>query len=130
MKVLVSADKKLRDDDFCFVPSGEIVYEQAITCSSLEKALNYCGCGRSLSGTTTPKATTTMEVREVDMDDDDLMALAIEVGKVSGWGARLVLRGLDRMREEAERFDVGTLVHARVSPASGKFVYESWEPDA
>jgi hypothetical protein len=127
MKVLVSVDKKGRDDDFCFVPDGEIVYEQAITCSSLEKALNYCGCGRSLSGTTTRKATTTMEVREVEMSDDDLFALAAEVGKFSGWGGRYVLRGLDRMREEAERFPVGTLVRARVSPASGKFVYESYE---
>lgn len=126
MKVLVSVDKKGRDDDFCFVPDGEIVYESGMTCSDVEKALYQCGCGRSLSGTKTFKGTTTMEVREVEMTDDDMVELALEVGKSSGWGARYILHGLDRMREEAEQFPVGALVRARVSPASGEFIYESY----
>lgn len=127
MKVLVSVNKKGRQDDFCFVPDGEIVYEQAITCSDYQRAIQ-CGCGRSLSGTTTPKATSTMEVREVDMTSDDLVELALKVGKKAGWGARYVLHGLDRMREEAERFDVGTLVRARITALDpDTFVYEAYE---
>lgn len=126
VKVLVSVNKPGRDDDFCFVPDGEIVYESAVTCSDYDKAVNYCGCGRSLSGTTTPKATTTMEVREVEMDDDDFFQLAAEVGKKTGWGGRYILGGLDRMREAAEDFPVGTLVRARVSALTGDFVYDSY----
>lgn len=124
MKVLVAVKpSEPKDDDFCFVPDGEILYEQAITCSGYKKAIE-CGCGRSLSGTTTPKATTTMEVREVDLTDDDLFALAAEVGKASGWGGRYVLHGLDRMREAAEEYPVGTLVRARISVMhDDKFIY-------
>lgn len=127
MKVLVSVNIKSKEDDFCFAPDGEIVYEQAVTCSDFERAIQ-CGCGRSLSGTDTPKATTTMEVREVDMSSDDLVELALRVGRATGWGARYVLHGLDRMREEAEQFPVGTLVRARITAMDPeKFIYEEAE---
>lgn len=124
MKVLVSVDRPTRADDFCFVPDGEIVYEQALTCSSFDRAMQ-CGCGRSLAGTTTHKATSMMEVREVDMSDDDLMALALKCGKETGWGARVVLYGLDAMRTAAKKFPVGTQVTARIQAlAPDTFVYE------
>lgn len=117
MKVLVAVNRPVRDDDFCWVPDGEILYEQGLSCSSYERAMQ-CGCGRSLAGTVTHKATSTMEVAEVDMSDDDLVALALKAGKEAGWGARYVLSGLDQMREAAEQFDVGTQVEARLSPAA------------
>lgn len=125
MKVLVAVNRPVREDDFCWVPDGEIVYEQALTCSSYDRAMQ-CGCGRSLAGTATHKATSTMQVAEVDLTDDDLVALALQVGKEAGWGARYVLHGLDRMREEADRFPVGTQVSARISPLDpDTFVYEA-----
>lgn len=125
MKVLVSVNRPVRVDDFCFVPDGEIVYEQGITCSSYDRAMQ-CGCGRSLSGTTTHKATSTMEVAEVDLTEDDLMRLALKVGEETGWGSRYVLQGLDRMRDEAQRFEVGTQVSARIAALEpDRFVYEA-----
>ena len=123
MKVLVSVNRPTREDDFCFVPDGEIVYEQALTCSSYGRAMQ-CGCGRSLAGTTTHKATSTMEVQDVDVSDDDLIALALQCGKETGWGARYVLQGLDKMRKAAEKFPVGTQVEARIAPRSMKVKYQ------
>lgn len=125
MKVLVSVNKPVRKDDFCWVPDGEILYEQGLTCSSFERAMQ-CGCGRSLAGTTTHKSTSTMEVAEVDMSDDDLIRLALKCGEETGWGARYVLAGLDRMREEAAQFEVGTQVSARISALDPeRFIYEA-----
>lgn len=124
MKVLVAVDKPVTGEDFCWVPDGEILYVQAITCSSYERAMQ-CGCGRSLSGTTTHKATSTMKVAEVDKTEDDMMRLALKVGKEAGWGSRYVLHGLDKMREAAEQFEVGTQVMARILPDSDQFVFEA-----
>jgi hypothetical protein len=125
VKVLVSVNRPVREDDFCWVPDGEIVYEQALTCSSYERAM-LCGCGRSLAGTTTHKSTSTMEVAEVEVSDDDMVALALKVGKETGWGSRYVLYGLDEMRKAADRFPVGTQVEARISAMHpDTFVYEA-----
>jgi hypothetical protein len=121
MKVLVSVNKPVEASDFCFVPDGEIVYELGLVCSNS----STCGCDRSLSGTDTLKATTTMEVREVDLSEGDLLRLAADVGERNGFGGRIVLVGLDSMREAAGKFPVDTLVRAKFDFDAEEFVYEA-----
>jgi len=50
-----------RDNDFCFVPEGEIVTFPVFTCTG-EEADGACGCRRSLCGVHSSTGTTTVKV--------------------------------------------------------------------
>jgi hypothetical protein len=89
MKVLVSTrlTQGHRDNDFCFVREGELVYFGS-ECSG-EKADGRCGCKRSLVGVKCLKATTTMKVVDADLDENDLAAAIHRAWIKGGWFQRL-----------------------------------------
>jgi hypothetical protein len=104
MKLLVAT--KQPDTEFCFVPEGEILFNNISVCCKSDS----CGCNRSLSGTTTFKATTTAKVAEVDMSDQELFELAANAGKESGWGGPTVWASFQGIRGAIEGFELGTIV--------------------
>lgn len=57
-----------RNNDFSFVPEGELVYPSMV-CDRDERAPdNNCGCARSVGGLVCHKATTTFVIGEFDGD--------------------------------------------------------------
>lgn len=68
IKTLVATKKGQgqRPDDFSHAEEGEPVAFPMIECDG-EKVSGVCGCRRSFSGYKTAKATTTAEVREMDL---------------------------------------------------------------
>lgn len=119
MKVLVATNIP-GVTEFCYVPEDEIVSEHGVVCCNS----GYCGCSRSVSGTDTPKATTTVKVAEVDVDRDDLFDLAAKVGRSSGWGGDIVLAGIRKAVEHAEPFEVGTVLQVGFDFDAEDYVYE------
>lgn len=105
MKMLVSTNIP-GVTEFCYVPEGEIVSSHGVVCCNS----GTCGCSRSVSGTDTPRATTTVKVAEVDLDSHDLFDLAAKIGRSSGWGGQIVLRGLQAVAEAAKAHEVGTVL--------------------
>src|SRR3974390_1925713 len=118
MKVLVSTGP-VPYGEFCYVPEGEILASfGAVCCNS-----DYCGCNRSISGTTTYKATTTAKVVErADVSLDDLFQLAAEAGKGTGWGGPIVWRAIGRDQEAIKDIELGTIVEPHYNEES-----KSWE---
>jgi hypothetical protein len=72
MKVLVATSETQgqRDNDFCFVPEGELLHF-GFECDQ-ETIDGTCGCRRSMSGLDCSKATTTIKVIESDITSEDL----------------------------------------------------------
>jgi hypothetical protein len=66
MKVLVATKdtQGRRQNDFCFVPEGELVTFPTFECTS-GTVDDHCGCGRSMTGVRCRKATTTFKVVEM-----------------------------------------------------------------
>lgn len=124
MKVLVATNIP-GVTEFCYVPEGEICYEQALICS----AGPACGCERSISGTDTSRATTTVKVAEVELDHHDLFDLAAKVGRASGWGGDIVLAGLQSAVKVAEGFDVGTVLVIDFDYDKGERLYKPMSPE-
>jgi|SRR5947209_2067838 len=108
-----------RENDFCFVPEGEILDYSAITCSR-ETTDGNCGCKRSLCGLQSHKATTTMKIIEFDGNIEDLGKMIRKSQKDGGWlqdpWQELLEHGLDHaseITEQASKFPVGTVVEYR-----------------
>lgn len=120
IKVLVATRKTQgqRANDFCFVPEGEIV-TFAFECDD-EGPDGSCGCMRSMSGMLARKGTTTMEVQERQITQDELQAMIIKhlqeggwgkiIGKNLAWTAKSDARELIRI---AGQFTPGTIIEKR-----------------
>lgn len=122
MKVLVSTKKThgQRENDFCFVPEGELVYFGS-ECTN-EKTDGRCGCKRSLVGVKCLKGTTTLMVVNMDATEDDL-AEAIHRSWVKGGWSESLRDGRARGRAKrmakklvavASRFRAGSVLERRL----------------
>lgn len=121
IKVFVSTRETQgqRDNDFCFVPEGEIVNLKGITCSG-EMTDGHCGCKRSLYGINCLKSTTTMKVASFDGGIADLAKLIEGSLTKGGWREPRkemldpeILGQASRIAEKASKFPVGTIVEYR-----------------
>ncbi len=76
MKILVSTKKKQgnRNNDFCFVPEGEIVIFPFFECGN-ESVDGECGCKRSLMGIKKLTGTTTFEVADIGISKTEFVKL-------------------------------------------------------
>ena len=79
MKVLTIHDTGRGQPDFCWGVEGEIAIPSVI-CDT-----PGCGCDRSHSGLNSHKASTTVMVREVDLNFDDLVTAAVGFLEAAGW---------------------------------------------
>ena len=119
MKLLTAA-KPRRAEDFSFVPEGEILYNTVIVCCRSDS----CGCNRALSGTATPRATTIAQVSEVDINSDELFALAADVGEKSRWGGPIVWASFQAIQEAIADREVGETLRPKFDFGSGDWIYE------
>lgn len=102
-----------RDNDFCFVPEGELV-RWGTECSGATVD-DYCGCRRSMVGFDCHKATTTMKVVDVDITPEEYVAKykqsLVDCGLMMSQDG-VVADALD-LSDEAEELGLGTIVERR-----------------
>ncbi|NIV30487.1 MAG: hypothetical protein GWN58_13615 [Anaerolineae bacterium] len=99
MKVFVSTteQQERRANDFCFVPEGELV-TFALECDG-EAVDGPCGCRRSMSGAECGKATTTFQVVDRDISEDELVQALYDSYERGGW---VKLCGEDEAKDYAK----------------------------
>jgi hypothetical protein len=127
VKLLVAAPPRApSDNDFSFVPEGEILYNVIIVCCSSDS----CGCARALSGTLTSKAITSARVEEVDISETGLSRLAADVGEKSGWGES-VSASFAAIREAIADIEPGTIVRPKFDfdAEDWEYIPENWAGD-
>lgn len=119
-RILVSTTETQgrRDNDFCWVPDGEMVIAGTeCTHGSID---DDCGCRRSLAGITTHRATTTFKVIDVPLEYEAVMENIRNALNVMGWGSPTLSLIRDRLEEDAkdllrqvEWLPVGTVCEKR-----------------
>jgi hypothetical protein len=112
-----------RDGDFCHAIDGELVLLGLVCATDQKNPDGGCGCGRAFSGMSSLRATTTAEVRDLDVSFDDAV-LAVDGYYVSsGLGpdliggaefAELVAETVAEMAEIAAGLPVGAVVGRRL----------------
>jgi len=85
MKVFVATKKLqgLRINDFCYTIEGELV-KYGFVCDG-ETVDGHCGCQRSMVGFQSQKATTTFQVVEMPITEDDFWKKYIASERDAGW---------------------------------------------
>lgn len=125
MKLLVATGETQgqRENDFCFVPEGEIVRPNAMTCEGAQTD-DHCGCARSWSGIECDKATTTMKVVEIDITLKQLQQKLATAFYRGGWGDIPGNRPNPKVAEQligiASLFPVGTILEYRDNRLSSR----------
>lgn len=76
MKVIVASRRTqgTRPDDFSWTLDGELVHLPAIECASGPA----CGCDRSFAGVASRRATTTAEVAERELTEDQVVRAVLD----------------------------------------------------
>ena len=117
--VATTRDQGRRENDFNFCVDGELVMLGMVCARDQADPDGGCGCGRAFTGLSSHKATTTAQVRDVDLTQADLMLAVQSHLEQSGWTAMGV--GDDSAREFVaemvelgEQFDEGTIVERRI----------------
>jgi len=89
IKVFVSTKQTQgqRQNDFSFVPEGELLTFSVSGPCGNEKADDECGCARSLVGINCFKGTTTAKVVERVLTQNQLARLFKESADKAGWGS-------------------------------------------
>ena len=118
MKIPVSTKQTQgsRENDFSFVPDGEVLYP-SWTCTN-GVADDKCGCSRALSGVHTHKGTTPARVIELPRDE---YAAYIRIATSDAQGGSMVLRAImgppavivDRIARGLAKFREGDVVEYR-----------------
>lgn len=119
MKILVATKETQgqRKNDFNWCNEGEAV-TFAFECDG-EKIDGRCGCRRSMSGTTTLKATTTMKVVESEMSKDSFKTIICNSLKNGGWlennseADNLVEDDVNELLRIASEFPVNSIIEKR-----------------
>lgn len=101
-----------RDNDFCFVPEGEIVTFPVFTCDS-EAADGACGCRRSLCGVRSSTGTTTMKVALLEGGRAELEQAIRFSLRSGGWPQAGIEKIVAKIITAASQFPVGTVVEWR-----------------
>lgn len=123
LKVMVSNGPAQlgRAGDFSWVPEGELVARYGVVCDDERPDGGGCGCGRSFSGLTTFKGTTTAVLVARDVTAAEWIACVESAMREAGW-----LRGIsgsdvsdlldwitDRDLHALQGLPVGTLLGRR-----------------
>lgn len=111
MKVLISTHETQgqRENDFCFVPDGEIV-KFGSECDRDEEADGDCGCHRSLVGVKCSKATTTFKVAGWVGTEEDWKREVEESYYREGWTTAI---DNSELLKVAEMYPLGAILEKR-----------------
>lgn len=118
LKLLVATSRGQgeRPGDFCFAVDGELVYLGFVCARDQEDPDGGCGCGRAFTGLNSGKASTTAEVRELDLSEDDLrMAIGSSLEQAGWEHPEAHIAGMaEDLLELAEDLPVGVLIGRRL----------------
>jgi hypothetical protein len=125
VKVLTATKKTQgeRKSDFFFANEGELVYPSFV-CGDDRRRLaagdadSGCGCGRSVCGVNTHKGTTTFEVSELDVPEEDILQVVVNSMVSAGWEPETGEKVFRGMKKIAESYEVGDVIERR-----GVFVF-------
>jgi hypothetical protein len=76
-----------RENDFDWTVEGELVWLGFVCATDLKDPDGGCGCGRSFSGLSSHRATTTAQVRDLPLSVDDVIAALAGYYESAGYGA-------------------------------------------
>lgn len=123
MKILTATKltQGQRKNDFCFVPQGEIVTFSS-DCDR-EAIDGKCGCRRSMVGLESLKATTTIQVVDLPLTQEQLHNLLQKSLQKSGWTRlmnstevdELIKQDLTALLGVSNAFAIGTVLERRGS---------------
>jgi hypothetical protein len=118
LKLLVASSRAQGDraGDFFWCVEGELVYLGFVCASDEADPDGGCGCGRAFSGMSSHRATTTAEVRELDMTREDVaeaLASSLEEG---GYGRSpdLVEALVEQLLAVPAGYPAGTILERRL----------------
>jgi hypothetical protein len=109
--------------DFCHAIEGELVLCDEVCATDRENPDGGCGCGRAFAGMNSHRATTTAMVRELDLDEQDVVMAVIAYFTTGGLtpdllGAEEFADMIDEVVLDvvtrAEWFPVGTVLSRRL----------------
>ena len=84
MKMLTIHNHRAGTPDFCWGIEGEIAIPTPIVCDRTD-----CGCDRSHGGLNSHRASTTLMVRDVDLDFDDIVTACVGYLEAAGWAQHI-----------------------------------------
>src|SRR5689334_23417206 len=90
---LLTATRERQGDragDFCHAIEGELVLLGFVCATDQADPEGGCGCGRAFSGMSSRRATTTAEVRDLDLSLDDLHRAVEDYYTTTGVGPEVV----------------------------------------
>lgn len=121
MKILVATKETQgqRKNDFCHANESEVVTFTS-ECDG-ESVDGGCGCRRSMGGTVSHKATTTMKLIESNMSKEDFKAVIRKSLETAGWlgltskakADAWVTKDANELLRVASYFQVGDIIEKR-----------------
>jgi hypothetical protein len=133
MKLLVATERTQgdRDDDYTFCVPGELLWITDVCATDRRDPNGRCGCGRGFGGLTSHRATTTGEVVDLDLTEDEVR-LAIRTSLTDqGWlpdvfsdeqRDQIVDEVAADVRAVAGSFPVGAIVRRNLDDVHGYLV--------
>lgn len=119
MKVLAATcvSQGSRDSDFDWTVEGELVWIGMVCARDRKDPDGGCGCGRSFSGLSSHRATTTAQVRDLALSRDDVITALGGYYESAGYGVvepRELDEEVDEMLRVVSAWDVGTVIERRL----------------
>lgn len=117
MKLLVATSRTQgrRANDYDFCVEGELVTPFLPVCArDRADPDGGCGCGRGFAGLNSQRATTTAEIREVELSETDALEAVRSSLEQSGWDPTDAPEMVAGLLEIAEKFPVGAVVERRL----------------
>jgi hypothetical protein len=119
MKVLTStaASQGVRANDFDWTIEGELVWIGWVCAKDRKNPDGGCGCGRSFSGLSSHRATTTAQVRDLPFTRDDVLTALTGYLESAGYGTfepSELVDEVDELLAIVSEWDVGTIIERRL----------------
>jgi hypothetical protein len=119
MKVLTAtaASQGTRDNDFDWTDEGELVWIATVCAADRSDPDGGCGCGRSFSGLSSHRATTTAQVRDLALSRVDVMRALAGYYESAGYGVFApseLEQEVDDMLRVVSAWDAGTVFERRL----------------
>jgi hypothetical protein len=119
MKILTAtaAGQGARDNDFDWTIEGELVWIGLVCATDRRNPDGGCGCGRSFSGLSSHRATTTAQVRDLPLTRDDVTKALAGYCEAAGYGVVEpveLAEEVDELLRVVSEWDVGTIVERRL----------------
>ncbi len=119
MKLLTAtaAGQGGRDNDFNWTIEGELVWLGVVCATDEADPDGGCGCGRAFSGLNSHRATTTAQVRDLPLSQDEVIKALAAYLEAAGYGsvpASLLTAEVTEMLDIAASWDVGMIIERRL----------------